>query len=118
LRAGGTFAAALLTDDTTVDGEGGTSVLPDVREIDGWVCSSLPLEVAVVDGGIEVRRLRQLVSPGGELTERTASVRLDRLTPEAFEHEARTAGLEPRERIAVPPTADHVGSMICVFEVP
>jgi SAM-dependent methyltransferase len=117
LRAGGALAAALLADDATVDGEGGNSVLPDVREVDGWVCSSLPLEVAVVDGGIEVRRLRQLVSPAGELSERTASVHLDRVTPEAFEREAVAAGLEPRERIVVPPTDDHVGSVISVLEV-
>jgi len=116
LAAGGTFAAALLADDTSVDGEGGASVLPDVRELNGWVCSSLPLEVAVVESGIEIRRLRQLVSPAGELTERTASVHLDRLTAEAFEHEASGAGLEPRERIVVSPTADHVGSVICVLE--
>ena len=57
------FAAALLADETAADGEGG-SLLPDVRELDGWVYSSLPLEVAVAGGGIEVRRLRQLVSPG------------------------------------------------------
>jgi SAM-dependent methyltransferase len=117
LRAGGVFAAALLADDATVDGRGGGSVLPDVRELDGWVWSSLPLEVAVADGGIEVRRLRQLVSPSGELTERTASVHLDRLGPEAFELEAEALGFERRERIAVPPTADHVGSVICVLGV-
>jgi SAM-dependent methyltransferase len=116
LPPGGVFAAALLADETAADGEGG-SVLPDVRELDGWVCSSLPLEVAVAGGGIEVRRLRQLVSPGGELTERLASVHLDRLTAEAFEREAQATGFRRRERIAVPPTPDHVGSTISVLEV-
>ena len=47
-----------------------------------------------------------------------ASVHLDRLTAEAFEREAAAAGFDARERIEVPPTADHVGSTICVLEVP
>jgi SAM-dependent methyltransferase len=117
VRSGGVLAAALLADETAIDGEG-AGLLPDVRELDGWVCSSLPLEVVVAGGGIEVRRLRQLVSPGGELTERFASIHLDRLTPEGFEHEAEARGFQRRERIAVPPTSDHVGSTISVLEVP
>ena len=44
--------------------------------------------------------------------------RLDRLTPEAFEREAEAVGFEVRERVEVPPTADHVGSVICVLEAP
>ena len=114
---GGLFAAALLADDGAIEGEG-TELLPDVREHDRWVFSSLPLEVSVDDDGIDIHRLRQIVSPNGELSERTASIHLDRLTPEAFEREAAAVGFEVRERIEVPPTADHVGSVICVLEVP
>ena len=116
LRHGGILAAALLADETVIDGED-AGLLPDVRERDRWVFSSLPLAVSVDDDGIEVRRLRQIVSPGGELSERTASIHLDRLTPEAFEHEGAALGFVARERIEVPPTADHVGSTICVLEV-
>ena len=64
------MAAALLADDTVIDGDDG-ELLPDVRERDGWVFSSLPLEVSVDDDGIEVRRLRQIVCPDGELSERS-----------------------------------------------
>jgi hypothetical protein len=108
------FAAALLASDAPGDARG--VVLPDVREIDGWVYSSLPIEVAAAGDTIELRRLRQLVSPAGELTEETDSVRLDRLPVERFEGEAAAAGLRPRERLDVPPTADHVGSTISVLE--
>ena len=39
--------------------------LPDVLERDGWIFSSLPIEVRGLDGGLELRRLRQVVSPEG-----------------------------------------------------
>jgi len=42
--------------------------LPDTREVEGWIYSSLPIETQIADGEIRVRRLRQTVSPAGELT--------------------------------------------------
>lgn len=119
LRPGGVLAAALLAADAVVAGaaQDADAPLPDVREIDGWVYSSLPLEVAATATGFEVRRLRQLVSPAGELTERVESIHLDRLDAAEFECEAAAAGFRGRERLEVPATADHVGSVICVLEV-
>ncbi len=116
LQPGGTFAAALL-DEVAVGAQmTGPPPLPDVREIDGWVYSSLPIEVAEVDSGYEIHRLRQAVSPTGDLSEHTDAIRLDSLSPAELETEAAAAGLTPRERIAVPATADHVGSVVCVLE--
>ncbi len=118
LRPGGLLAAALLaTDGAGASAEDAVPPLPDVREIDRWVYSSLPIEVKELDTAIEVRRLRQLVSPAGELSEELDLIRLDRLAAARFEREARAAGFSPRERIAVPPTPDHVGSVVCVLEV-
>jgi SAM-dependent methyltransferase len=117
LAPGGLFAAALLAGSADAVGHGNPP-LPDVLERDGWVYSSLPIEVRARERGLEVRRLRQLVSPAGTLTEETETVRLDHLEPERFEAEAGSAGLELRERIEIPPTADHVGSIVCVLEGP
>jgi SAM-dependent methyltransferase len=117
LAPGGCFAAALLAS-TAEATDHGNPPLPDVLERDGWIFSSLPIEVRGVDGGLEVRRLRQLVSPAGELNETTEALRLDELDPERFEAEAIAAGLEPRERVEIPPTRDHVGSTACVLEAP
>lgn len=115
LTPGGVLAAAVLS--VRAEPTAQISALPpDVREIDGWVYSSLPLELAAVDDGVELRRLRQVVSPEGELSEQADGVRLDHLDPAELEREARTAGFEPRERIDIPPTDDHVGSLICVLE--
>jgi SAM-dependent methyltransferase len=90
--------------------------LPDVRETDGWVYSSLPLETVVDDEEILVRRLRQIVSPGGELSEEVDEVRLTALTAEVLEREAAQAGLRPAGRRAIPPTDAHVGSTVVLLE--
>jgi SAM-dependent methyltransferase len=115
LAPGGAFAVALLASRADPAAHGNPP-LPDVLERDGWIFSSLPIEVRGVDGGLEVRRLRQVVSPAGELREETDSLRLDDVEPAQLEAEALAAGLQPRERIEIPPTADHVGSTACVLE--
>jgi SAM-dependent methyltransferase len=115
LEPRGALAAAILADDAIPEAAA-SPPLPDVLERDGHVFSSLPLEVRDAGAAIELRRLRQLVSPGGELDERLDVTRLDRVTPSALEDVGRAAGLEARERIDVPATADHVGSTIVVLE--
>jgi SAM-dependent methyltransferase len=90
--------------------------LPDAREVDGWVCSSLPVEVAVEADAIRVRRLRQTVSPAGELAERVDEVLLRSLDATTLEREAAAAGLLPAGRRPVPPTDAHVGSTVVLLE--
>jgi SAM-dependent methyltransferase len=115
LEAEGRFAAALL-DDRGPLAPGFPEPVPDVREVEGWVHSSLPLELAALDGAIEVHRLRQLVSPAGRLTEERNVVRLELLSPTDFEAEGCAAGLRARERIDLPATDDHVGSVVVTME--
>jgi SAM-dependent methyltransferase len=91
------------------------SPLPDTREIDGWVYSSLPIDMQVVPGSIRLRRLRQTVSPEGELEEELYEVGLRGIDAETLEAEARSAGLHPAGRHAVPPTDDHVGSTVVLL---
>jgi SAM-dependent methyltransferase len=115
LRPGGRAAFALLADPSAAPFEA-PSPLPDVVERDGWVYSSQPLEVVAVAGGYEVRRLRQVVSPSGELDSEHDTVRLEELSPEALAAEAREVGFAEVERLDVPATADHVGSFVTVLE--
>jgi SAM-dependent methyltransferase len=117
LAAGGVFALAVLAEDALA-ARPAPPPLPDVLERDGYVYSSLPIEVRDAGAAIDVRRLRQLVSPSGELREETDSVRLDLLPAAQLEAEAGAVGLVPRERIEVSPTSDHVGSTIVVLEAP
>lgn len=96
----------------------GPPPLPDTRELDGWVYSSLPIEAGVDDEGLRARRLRQTVAPDGDLTEQLDEVLLTMFDASSLEREAREAGLEPAGRRAVPPTSDHVGSSVVLLERP
>jgi SAM-dependent methyltransferase len=117
LRAGGRFAAAIV-DGMPEDLETGTPPLPDVREIDGWMYSSLPLDFATDNGRLDLRRVRQAVSPQGELHESEHIDSLWLLTASDLEAEAEAAGMRPAERIPVPPADGYVGSTIVVTEHP
>jgi SAM-dependent methyltransferase len=89
---------------------------PDVRELDGWIYSSLPVELRDVPGGFELHRLRQLVSPAGNLTEEHDVVRFDRVTPEDLAREAQPAGLRLAGCREIPPTVRYVGSTMVLLE--
>ena len=120
LRPGGAAAFGILADGAATLSLSGASPppLPDVRELHGWVYSSQPVEVVRDRGAIVVRRLRQLVSPAGELSEMVDVTRLEGVSAAKLESEAAAGGLEPRERFEVPATDDHVGSTVVVTERP
>ena len=62
-----------------------------------------------------VHRLRQRVSPSGELTDFPDQVTICTLTADELEAEAAEVGLVPIERLYIDPTADHVGSTVVVL---
>lgn len=113
LLPGGRVAAAIV--EGMPEPEEGEPLLPDVREVDGWIYSSLPLEAVVGAERIVVRRLRQKVSPAGELTDESDEVTICTLTAEELEAEAAEVGLVPIERLTIDATADHVGSTVVVL---
>jgi SAM-dependent methyltransferase len=92
--------------------------LPDVREEDGWVYSSMPVAVRAEDRTTAIDRLRQVVSPQGDLTESMITIELDRVTAAELEDEASAAGYRVGERRTVPPTEDYVGSTVVMLEAP
>jgi SAM-dependent methyltransferase len=113
LRPGGRFAAAIL--ERMPEPDHSPPPLPDVREVDGWVYSSLAVEVAVGAEEIVIHRLRQTVSPAGELREEDNEVRITTFPASRLEAEAAAAGLVPVARHAIPPTDVHVGSTVVVL---
>jgi SAM-dependent methyltransferase len=113
LRADGLAALAIVEEMPLATGA--SPPLPDAREVDGWVYSSLPLDAVTDSEAIRVRRLRQTVSPAGELSEETDEVRLQVLAAAELEAEAARAGLRPAGRHEVPPTNDHVGSTVVLL---
>jgi SAM-dependent methyltransferase len=114
LRPGGVLAAAII--ESMPEPDGAPPPLPDVREVDGWVYSSLAVEAAVGPGEIVVRRLRHLVSPDGTLSEEPNEVRIATFTAAALEAEAAACGLVPAGRHEIPPTAMHEGSLVVLLE--
>lgn len=115
LTASGRAALAIVEELPRAPAEGAAPPLPDVRQVEGWIYSSLPLEAVAVEGSIVIRRLRQTVSPDGELNEELNEVELRMLSAEALEEEATEAGLEPLGRRAIPATDAHVGSTVVLL---
>lgn len=113
LDPGASFALALIEE---VPAMGNSPPLPDVREVDGWVYSSLPLDVHRSGEAIVVRRLRQTVSPAGELRDAEDRIELQMLSADRLEAEAGDAGLRPRGRRQIPETDAHVGSTVVILE--
>jgi SAM-dependent methyltransferase len=116
LAPDGLFAATLV-DPPLVWGDPEDDALPDVREREGWVFSSRPVCVRPEGSRLVVERLRQTVSPSGDLSEEPYTVRLDVLEPERLEAEAVAAGLTPAGRRPITPTDDHVGSVALLFSL-
>jgi SAM-dependent methyltransferase len=112
---GGRVALAIV-EEMPAAPEGAMPPLPDVRQIEGWIYSSLPLEPEKVEGKLVLRRLRQTVDPDGEITEELNEVELCMLSAEMLEEEARSAGLRPIGRREIPATEAHVGSTVVLLD--
>jgi SAM-dependent methyltransferase len=114
LNPGGAFAAAISDLDEAVAAEDAAPPLPDVSERDGWIYSSLPLDVRPEPGGIAVEWLRQVVSPAGQLTEQRHTEMLDSLAPEELVREAAAHGLRPVAQHEIGHTTAYIGSTVVV----
>ena len=116
LQPRGLLAAAILAAPPSMPADA-LPPLPDVREVDGWIYSSLPTVVAGLMGGqILLRRLRQTVSPEGTLSEETDEIRLLMVEADELEAEAATAGFAPVGRRVIAETEAHVGSTVVLLE--
>jgi SAM-dependent methyltransferase len=116
LRPGAVFAAALADPFEGVPAEESAPPMPDVREQDGWIFSSVPLAVRAEPGATAIDRLRQTVSPEGRLEEAVTSISLDDARPEELEHLGASMRLRTLPRRVVPPTGDYVGSTVVMLE--
>ena len=114
LRPGG-LAAFAIVERVPASGDA-PPPLPDAREVEGWIYSSLPLEIGIDEERLLVRRLRQSVSPAGDLSEEVDEIPLFPLSAARLENEAKDAGLHRSDRDKVPMTDDHVGSTVVVLE--
>ena len=122
LGSGGVLAVTLVDErsflEDGVSSDDAPAARPDMREVDRWVYSSEPLWVQVAESTLMVRRLRQVVSPEGDLRRSVADELLHRLTPDSFEEEAARAGFERIERLAIPTGSREADSVAVVVTVP
>jgi hypothetical protein len=120
LTAHGSTLALTLVDESTLlsAGTAATQILPDMREVDGWVYSSEPLWVQVGDEALTIRRLRERVSPEGRLERHVHDEILHRLPPERLEEEAEAAGLRRAGRRRIHSGPDEADSAVVLLEVP
>ncbi len=113
LRPGGRVALSIV--ESLPEAAEGPPPLPDVREVDGWVYASLPLDAVDIGEEIVIQRLRQTVSPAGELDEEENEIRIRTLAAAELESEGAEAGLVALPRRRIPPTDLHVGSTVVVL---
>jgi SAM-dependent methyltransferase len=116
LQRGGLLAVALADPFEGIPADDALPPLPDVREENGWVYSSMPVAVRDEDSATAIDRLRQTVSPDGEFTEAMFTIRLDHVHADDLEAEAQDAGFRVLPRRSVPPTEDYVGSAVVMLE--
>lgn len=116
LSPGGLFAAALANPFDDWSDDESLPPLPDVREEDGWVYSSTPIDVRRAGNAFVIERNRQAVSPSGEITEERSTIELDSVGAAGLESEGVRAGFDRRRRLRIAPTRDYVGSDVVLLE--
>jgi SAM-dependent methyltransferase len=114
LEPGGRVAMAI-ADALEGYEEGAQMPLPDLGDRDGWRFVSQPVAVRSVEGGVQIERIRQAVSPNLVRSTEPDALVLGHLTVEMLEAEGRGAGLEPEPARQVPGTDEHVGSDVVVL---
>ena len=115
----GTIALTIVDESTLLSaGTAATQILPDMREVDGWVYSSEPLWVQVGDEVLKVRRLRERVSPDGRMQRTVQDETLPRVAPDRLELEAEEAGLRPAGRRQIRSGPNEADSTVVMLEVP
>lgn len=120
LMAPGATIALTVVDETTLlsSGASSTQILPDMRELDGWVYSSEPLWVQVGDEVLTVRRLRERVSPGGQLERTIQDDILHRVSPDRLELEAEEVGISRAGRRQISSGPNEADSTVVLLGVP
>ncbi len=115
LAPGGRFCAVMLEEPLPL-GSGVPEPVPDVREVGGWVHSSLPIEIRIDEESITMRRLRQLVAPDGTFTEEPHTIELDRFDLADLDRDAEASGLWVVGAERLPSTTEYEDSVAVFME--
>jgi SAM-dependent methyltransferase len=117
LEPGGRVALALLDLEEEWSSAPSSAPIPDMLESDGWVYSSQPIAVRRVRSraAVVLERVRQAVSPSGEVAATRSTISLELLDPSQLERQAEGVGLQVEPRRTISPTDDHVGSTVVML---
>src|SRR5918996_738273 len=118
LIAPGGQVALTVVDETPLlrAGAAATQILPDMREVDGWVYSSEPLWVQVGEDALTVRRVRERVSPEGAMQRSIHDEVLNRLSPARLEIEAEEVGFRPAGRRQISSGPNEADSTVVLLQ--
>jgi len=112
LAPGGLLAASLANPPAY---EGELRPLPDIHEREGWVWASQPVALRSGPSGLEIERVRELVSPAGERTVSGDIVTLAPIDADELEARGRDAGLTPLPRRTIDESDDYAGSDVVIL---
>lgn len=116
MDAGGVLALALADPLDGMPVADALPPLPDVREVEGWVYSSRPVAMRETAEGIAIERIREAVSPAGELSESAATIVLDGVDEAELVAAARDEGFRALPPRSVAATEAYVGSRVVMLE--
>jgi hypothetical protein len=117
MTPGGTVALTLVDESTLLSaGAASSQILPEMRELEGWVYSSEPLWVQVGDQALTVRRLRESVSPEGAMERAVNDDVLLRVDAGTLEREAEEAGFRPAGRRQISSGENEADSIAVLLE--
>jgi SAM-dependent methyltransferase len=114
LAPGGRVAMAIATGLEAFDG-GAALPFPDLGEAGGYRFISQPMAIRLLDDGVRIERIRQLVAPDGTRTTEEDAVHLATVSPGVLAEEAAEHGLEAEELRHIPETPAHVGSEVVIL---
>jgi SAM-dependent methyltransferase len=114
LTPGGRVAIAIATGLETFDG-GAALPFPDLGEADGYRFISQPVAIRLLDDGVRIERIRQLIAPDGTRTTEDDAVHLATVSPGGLAEEAAEHGLEAEDIRHIPETPAHVGSEVVIL---
>jgi SAM-dependent methyltransferase len=111
----GALMAIAIADALEAFDEHASLPLPDLGERDGLQYVSQPVAVRERPGAVQIERVRQIVTPGGQRSSEDDVTVLRTLDAELVAEEAAAQGLRAEEPIAIPPTDEHVGSTVVML---
>lgn len=118
LAAAGTVAVAIAASEDFEEfdsRDGGNVPLPDIVELAGRAYFSQPTAVRRLAETFVLERRREIVEPDGARAGSDQAIALDIVSADELERTAARAGLHPRGRRRIAPTAEHIGSEVVIF---